>query len=157
MSVEAYTQEEIRRLSQFGQRTRVIFDMIGYIPTEGQVPILLAQEDELLVAGGFQSGKSVLGAATFVKRFPADLLRAMRLEKEGRIKWPMPYWLIGNDYAACTKEFEYLKDHRSALHLLGRSSKRVDQPGEIEVVGRAGTSDPIARIRCISAADIRNI
>lgn len=130
--------------------------MIGYVPTEGQMPPLLALEDEILVAGGFQAGKSMLASKKWTKEFPTDLLRAIRLEKEGRIKWPMPYWLIGNDYAATTKEFEYIRDDLAALHLLGRTSKRVD-PGYIEVLGREGTAEPIAIIRTISASDVRNI
>lgn len=151
-----YTRDEIIILGQFGKRTRVLFDMIDFVPTSGQDAILLCAAPEILVAGGFQAGKSVLGGATWVKHFPADLLRAVALEKAGRIKWPMPYWLIGNDYAATTKEFEYIRDHLSSLHLLGKSSKRVD-PGFIEVLGRAGTTEPLAIIRTISAGDIRNI
>lgn len=130
--------------------------MIDYCPTEGQMPILLAEENEILVAGGFQAGKSVLASKIFAKNFPADIPRAIELENSGRIKFPMPYWLIGNDYAATTKEFEYIKDDLSRLHILGKSSKRVD-PGYIEILGRPNSNEPLAVVRTISSADVRNI
>lgn len=151
-----YNLDQIRRLRPFGKRTKVVFDLIGYCPTEGQAPILLAEENEILVAGGFQAGKSVLASKIFAKRFPADILRALTLEKEGRIKLPMPYWLVGNDYDATRKEFEYLKDDLAAMHLLGKSSKRVD-PGYIEILGRPHSHEPLAVIRTISSGDVRNI
>ena len=151
-----YTLEQIRRLRPFGKRTKVVFDLIGFCPTEGQAPILLTEEREILVAGGFQAGKSVLASKMFAKRFPADILRALQLEKEGRIKLPMPYWLVGNDYDATRKEFEYLKDDLASMHLLGKSSKRVD-PGYIEILGRPNSQEPLAIIRTISSGDVRNI
>ena len=75
MSATNLTREEIQRLLPYGRRTKVVFDMIQYVPTEGQNPILLAPESELLVAGGFQAGKSVLGSKVFIKRFFDDLPR----------------------------------------------------------------------------------
>jgi len=140
----------------FGKRTSTLFDLLKYTPTAGQIPILCAPEREILVAGGFQSGKSHTAAKMLLKRFPEDLERASTLVTAGRIRWPMTYWLVGNDYAATTKEFEYLRDDLAALHLLGKCSKRVD-PGVIPILGQKDSADPIAIIRTISSADVRNI
>ncbi len=47
------------------EATQVVFDDIGYVPTKGQLPIVIYQGRFILVTGGQQGGKSVLGAKKF--------------------------------------------------------------------------------------------
>ena len=85
---------------------KLIFDKIGYKPTEGQEPILRDEHRIKHIIGGIQSGKSTTGAAELISS-PFWL---------GQL-----YWLIGADYDACRPEFGFLEQWFTKLGVVKSS------------------------------------
>jgi hypothetical protein len=113
-----------------------IYNKVGFIPTEAQVPILESKKRFILVAGGEQAGKSMIASKFLLARF-------LEINDAGL------YWLVAADYERTRAEFEYLVDDFSQLGVLSQASKRVD-PGKIVLAD--GT-----RIETKSAKDPRTL
>ena len=95
----------------------VLYDKVGFVPTELQSPILNSRKRFILVAGGEQAGKSMVASKYLLGRF---------LETDGAGL----FWLVAADYERTRAEFEYLVEDFGNLGLLKEASKRVD-PGRI--------------------------
>lgn len=143
----------LSNVAHFGPRTQFLFDTIGFTPTPKQVPILQSTKSRLLVSGGEQAGKSVVGSKLLIKRFPEDLAfhRSMG--------WPLPmiYWLVAEDYEGTRREFEYLLDDLQALQWYhGGTAKKLD-PGYIEIGGGGEKNPVLAIIKTKSANNFRTL
>ena len=114
----------------------LLYDKIGFSPTELQKPILNSRKRFTLVAGGEQAGKSMVASKYLVGRLFEN-------------KEPGLYWLVAADYERTRAEFEYLVQDFATMGLLKESSKRVD-PGRIILAD--GT-----RIETKSAKDPRTL
>jgi len=147
-------------LSVFGERTRAMYRMIGFAPTDAQAKILASPARNILVTGGIQAGKSLIAAKKVVKEFPNDLARAIARAKDTGVPvsqvLPIIYWLVGADYDATEREFRYLEYDFSSLGLLRRPSKRIN-PGTLDILGGSGRATVIAKIRTKSAKDAQTL
>lgn len=147
-------------LAPFGERTRALFQLIGYTPTPAQLPVLLSTANQVIVTGGIHSGKSVLGAKKVVKELIPDMRKALaRAQLNGLptdAYFPLIYWLVGADYDSTEREFRYLEADFDALHMLRRRVKRIN-PGMLELIGGTGKTTVIAQIKTKSAKDFRTL
>lgn len=135
----------------FGERTDWVFEQIGFIATDRQLPILKDDARFKLVTGGAQAGKSFLAAPVLLQHFWEDLERA----KSSNYRLPMIYWLVAADYERTWYEFDYIRSAFETLGLIvGRPSKRVD-PGQMAI--GSGSGDIIAIIKTKSANDPRRL
>ena len=100
-----------------------LFRILGFVPTEAQVPILRDGARNKIVAGGWRGGKSAVAAKYLDSRIAYDLL--------GRKKKDGLYWLLGNDYAATEAEWNYLVDDFTKLELLAKPPTKNIDPGEL--------------------------
>ena len=103
-----------------GRRLRgEIWKRTGFAPTAGQLPVLNCGARYILVSGGEQSGKSVVG-----KQYLID--HCFEPEQPG------VYWLVGADYLQTEREFFFLAEDLGKLGMIERHgvTKRVD-PGKI--------------------------
>ena len=114
----------------------VLYEKIGFSPTELQKDILNSRKRFILVAGGEQAGKSMVASKYLVARL---------FENDE----PGLFWLVAADYERTRAEFEYLVEDFGAMGLLQEASKRVD-PGRIILAD--GT-----RIETKSAKDPRTL
>ncbi len=78
----------------------LIFEKMGYVPTEGQIPVHFTEARIKEVVGGIRSGKSTVGGAEIIGDYGHGNL----------------YWLLGSDYEMCREEFNYIVDW---AHILG--------------------------------------
>jgi len=115
----------------------ILFEQIGWEPTERQGLILRSRKRQVLVSGGEQSGKSVCAAKYLLTRIPEKLGKTL-------------YWLVAADYERTRAEYEYLVEDLGKVGLLVKATKRVD-PGVIEF-GPDGS-----RIETKSASDPRTL
>ena len=92
----------------------VLYEKIGFSPTELQKDILNSRKRFILVAGGEQAGKSMVASKYLVARL---------FENDE----PGLFWLVAADYERTRAEFEYLVEDFGAMGLLQEASKRVDQ------------------------------
>ena len=113
-----------------------IYKVIGFEPTEAQLPILESKKRFILVAGGEQAGKSMIASKYLLSRFAETPEAGL-------------YWLVAADYERTRAEFEYLVEDFAKLGVLKEASKRVD-PGRIVLAD--GT-----RIETKSAKDPRTL
>ena len=114
----------------------VLYEKIGFSPTELQKDILNSRKRFILVAGGQQAGKSMVSSKYLVARL---------FENDE----PGLFWLVAADYERTRAEFEYLVEDFGAMGLLQEASKRLD-PGRIILAD--GT-----RIETKSAKDPRTL
>lgn len=131
---------------------RAIFDelykRVGFVPSErrdgsdGQKQVIECDKRFIIVAGGDQSGKSMLASKVLLKR---QFMDEGGLEGEE----PLLYWLIAADYNRTRREFEYIASDFGQLGMLAHVSPNVD-PGYILL--KDGT-----RIETKSAKDPRTI
>lgn len=105
-----------------GDRTaqQFLFDKVGFKPLPEQEPILQCRKRFILVAGGWQAGKSLIASKYLLSRLPESHSPAL-------------YWLVAADYERTRMEFQYLDRDFRQLGLLQESSKRLD-PGQIELL-----------------------
>ena len=128
---------------QQGQIAEVVekypeFRALGWEPTWAQAPVLLCPKRFILVVGGEGSGKSEL-AEKFL------LTRCTETEGAGL------YWLVGEDYAQTSKEYEMLLADLGELKLLKNATSRVD-PGHIDLtdgsrIETRSANDPVKLTR----------
>lgn len=104
---------------------KLIFDKVGYEPTEGQLQIHKIDSRIKLIAGGERSGKSTVSAMELVGQF-----------------WlGDTYWLVGADYELCREEFKFLVDSFKKLgavdlkniHFPSRDQCSMDLAGGIHI------------------------
>ncbi len=154
------------------EATQVVFDDIGYVPTKGQLPIVIYQGRFILVTGGQQGGKSVLGAKKFQDQLDRDMIKWQPCvkghEEEGKnptrdpSKCPghselihphlinrrcdptLVYWLVGAEYLNCEEEFLNIYQDLINLGLPAAKSSKVDTPGWINVTLEAETTPRIS-------------
>ena len=105
---------------------QLLYQQVEHTPTEAQAAIHESWKETLLVTGGEQAGKSVLTSKEFLKRWPYDL------EEKYDGEEPLLYWLVGADYNAVKKEFDYIATDFYKIFGLANVevSKRLD-PGHI--------------------------
>jgi len=142
------------RETTFGlsEQQEKVLDAIGLALTPRQKEIAADPSRFKQTTGGEQGGKSVLLAADLIMHFTDDLAKHIRL---GR-RFPMVYWLVGQDYSACEREWEYIQDHFEALKLLRERHKKLD-PGLIEIIGGPDDHPVLAIIRTKSAKDFHSL
>ena len=114
----------------------VLYEKLGFSPTQLQKDILSSRKRFVLVAGGEQAGKSMVASKYLVARL---------FENDE----PGLFWLVAADYERTRAEFEYLVEDFGSMGLLKEASKRVD-PGRIVLAD--GT-----RIETKSAKDPRTL
>ena len=114
----------------------VLYEKLGFSPTQLQKDILSSRKRFVLVAGGEQAGKSMVASKYLVARL---------FENDE----PGLFWLVAADYERTRAEFEYLVEDFGSMGLLKEASKRVD-PGRIILAD--GT-----RIETKSAKDPRTL
>ena len=114
----------------------VLYEKLGFSPTQLQKDILSSRKRFVLVAGGEQAGKSMVASKYLVARL---------FENDE----PGLFWLVAADYERTRAEFEYLVEDFGSMGLLKEASKRVD-PGRIVLAD--GT-----RIESKSAKDPRTL
>lgn len=119
--------------------TAYLFGKLHFSPTPEQAQILACNKRFILVAGGDQSGKSMVASKMFLIRESRDLQPGQK----------GLYWLVAADYNRTRREFEYIVEDLTALGVLKYATKRVD-PGYIELYD--GT-----RIETKSASDPRTL
>jgi len=101
---------------------RGLLDALDWHPTAPQAEILECAQRMVLVAGGDQSGKSMVAAAFLVLR--------NLMEHEDP---PYLYWLVAADYERTRREFEYLGMHFGRLGLLAKGVPKKINPGQLEL------------------------
>lgn len=80
----------------------LIFEPLGYKPTELQLKVHNDLHRVKLITGGERGGKSFVGAKEAVLHVPLSKL----------------IWLVANEYATCRPEFEYMMNDLTTLKLL---------------------------------------
>lgn len=100
---------------------QVIFDVLGYEPTEAQRPIVECDCRFIIVSGGLQAGKSYTTKTIFWSQYPAARRRAEETRTE------QVAWLVGADYDACYKEFEYIKADAEYMGILIYATSEVKE------------------------------
>lgn len=104
---------------------QIIFDLLGYAPTDhidgGQRPVIECDDRFIVVSGGMQSGKSYTTKMVFWKHYPLAKARAEALRTE------QVAWLVGEDYDACYKEFEYIKADAEYMGILVYATSEVKE------------------------------
>lgn len=97
---------------------KLIFDKLGYYPSEPQAAIHNSEARVRLVAGGERAGKSYSSAVEYLSRF-----------------WETPLlWLVAADYNRVTAEYNYICQGFDKLGVPYEATKQVD-PGEINISG----------------------
>jgi len=121
------------------KQKEIIFQKIGYNPSEHQAKIHFSDSRIKLVAGGERSGKSKCSSAEYTSKF-----------------WETPLlWLVAADYERTKAEYIYICEHFDKLGVPYRASKNID-PGEIEVIDPK-TNSVCWRIDTKSAKDPRKL
>ena len=155
------TSLAVDTLAPFSQRTQVLFKATEFAPTIAQAPILLCPARSLIVTGGEQAGKSLVSAKKLLMEYPNDLLRAMHraelAHKPRDFHMPLVYWLVGESYDACEREFGYIRDDFETLGWLRPGSYRKINPGTLYILGGEGRDRIMALIHTKSAADYRSL
>lgn len=102
-----------------------LYEQVGFLPHEEQLPILTCFKRFVGVSGGDQGGKSMVASKVLLYRM-------------NEVTGPGLFWLVGPDYKQTRKEFFYLVEDCLKLDILAPEdfTKRVD-PGEIKL--RDGT------------------
>ncbi len=100
-----------------------IFNLVGYEPTETQDVIHQDQSRAKLVAGGERGGKSETGSKELESHWFIDIA--------AKEKGKALYWLLGDDYAACRGEWDYIVQDFTKLEILASPPTKNIDPGEI--------------------------
>ena len=144
----------------FGERTRAMFKVIGYVPTPAQLGPLASPARYIVLYGGIQSGKSIVASKKVLKEFVPDLRKALAKAERDNVPLknvlPIIYWLVGGDYDACEREFRYVESDFAALGLLRRHVKRIN-PGVLEIIGGEHGTTVLAQIKTKSSKDFRTL
>ena len=93
-------QPDVVRLS----RSR-IFENVGFVPHDGQWPILKDPHRFKVVAAGRRFGKSVIGGHELLLEAFISYHRRHELRELGR---RMEFWIVGPNYSDSEKEFRIL-------------------------------------------------
>lgn len=104
-----------------------IFGLVNYVPTEAEEVIHHDEAKNKLVAGGERAGKSETNEKELLKHWYTDIA-GLPLESK---KPKALYWLLGDDYAACRGEWDYLVEDFTKLEILARPPTKNIDPGEI--------------------------
>lgn len=135
--------------------TKKLFDTVGYVPTTGQLPIVLNTSRFILVTGGLQSGKTETFTKKFLDLWSRDITKWQPCVKLGRIPLQckkgfheepefdhlingkcdaiLQYWLVGSEYIMCEEEYNRIYYDLLTLTMPVTRSTRVDAPGHILV------------------------
>ena len=81
--------------SLLSDQARILYDAVDFGPHIEQEEILVCDKRFILVTGGFQSGKSMLAGAKFLRELPRDIARARANPK--KFTFPLIYWLVAAD------------------------------------------------------------
>lgn len=114
---------ETDKIMGFQEAQDKIFGLVGYVPTDAQLPVHRDRSRFKQPVGGVRGGKSMVG------------------EKDGILSrwWTdfMPYkkkalfWLLGNNYDACRGEWDYAVSDFTYLEVLAKPPTKNIDPGEI--------------------------
>ena len=123
----------------------ILFDRMGFTPSEEQLKILNDPCRYKLVAGGVRAGKSRLASIYLVNKILESLA-------DGTANPGDTYWLVAADYERTRAEFSYISQDLAKLSLLGDVTKPIN-PGTITVSGL----EPPILIKTKSASDYKTL
>ena len=94
-----------------GDTAARIYEVIGFIPHDPQLAILVHPANIKLVTGGIQGGKTQLASPIFILNYYLDLVKNPPYEREER-----EYWVIGHRFEDCAYEWSALRE-LSLIHI----------------------------------------
>lgn len=141
----------IKERPHLDEETEHLFTLVGFEPREDQVPILACEKRNELLAGGGQSGKSLLTSKKFLKEVFEDNAKRQDM---GLRNWLL-YWLVAADYERTRAEFNYIAEDLGKIFGVNNVhvTKRID-PGMIQLKFSDGIS---LTIETKSAKDPRTL